>query len=216
MTVVSGSSQCHIGDINLETWSNSSIRPSSSDALPTGSVVNGSISHTITASMTSFTDESDEVKSSYWLSCFLKLYLSPILPKKCLMVSLLTDISSPDLISWDVWKDSVPLKTYCCLFYWCEIYLCSWFFALVLLFYFEICCYHYLYICFKEMGSSVLVALTGLLHSFDVINTWHICDIEFSSAIALSLFVPHIDVTYIPETFLHHLPLCTSVSCFLQ
>ena len=79
---VSGSSQPNIGDINLEKWSNSSMKPSSSVTLQTLSLVNGSSFGAITPSMTSFTDTFDEVVLSCWLSSFfLKLYLSSIFPK---------------------------------------------------------------------------------------------------------------------------------------
>ena len=105
MMTVSGSSQSDIGDINLQNWSHSSIKPSSSVILQTRAWVNGSSLHAITASMTSFTDASDEVIISCWVSgFFLKLYLSPILPKKCLMVSILYGVSLLDLISLDIRK----------------------------------------------------------------------------------------------------------------
>ena len=69
-----------------------------------------SLSHAIMASITSFTDDSDEVVFSCWFSIFfLKLYLSPILPQKHLMVSILTDICLLDLTSWDAWNERVPV-----------------------------------------------------------------------------------------------------------
>ena len=110
MTMVASSNQSETVDIKLENWSNNSINPSSSVALPIGPQVDGSYSSAIIISFTLFTDSSVAIFFSVWLSgFFLKLYLSPILPKRHLMVSILTDISLPDLIGWDAWNERVPI-----------------------------------------------------------------------------------------------------------
>ena len=60
--------------------------------------------------MTSSTDASYEVVISCLLSgFFVNLYISPILPKKCLMVLICTEISLLDLIGYNIWNDSVPI-----------------------------------------------------------------------------------------------------------
>ena len=134
MTMVSGSSQSNMGSINLENWSNSSIKPSSSVILQTGAWLDGSFSPAFIASITSFTDDSDEVESSCWhYAFFLKLYLSPIFPKKHLNVSILTDIALLDLFHWDTWNERVPIETYCCWFCYCEIYLVVCFCGIIVL-----------------------------------------------------------------------------------
>ena len=81
-TVVSSSSQSDTGDVMPENWSNSSIKPSSSTALPIQSWVDGSFSSAIVVSITSFIDGSVEIFFSIWLSgFFLKLYISYFAPK---------------------------------------------------------------------------------------------------------------------------------------
>ena len=65
MTIVSGSNQSDIGDINLDNWLYRPIKPYSSVTLETVSWVDGLSLHTITTSMTSFTDDSDVVVLLY-------------------------------------------------------------------------------------------------------------------------------------------------------
>ena len=99
-----------MGDINPGHCSNSSIKPSSSVTLLAGSWVDESFSPAIMVSITSFTNDSDEVVFSCWLSdYYLKLYLTLILSKKHLMVSILTNISLFNLIGWDALDKRVPI-----------------------------------------------------------------------------------------------------------
>ena len=110
MTTVSGCSQSDIGDIHLEKLLNSSIKPSSPATLWAESWINGSLCCATTAYFTSFTDSSAEGLLSCWASSFfLKLYFSPNLPQKHLMLLILTDISLPALVGCDAWNDSVPI-----------------------------------------------------------------------------------------------------------
>ena len=64
-----------------------------------------------------------------------------------------------------------------------------------------------------QAGSSTLVAWVCLLQNLDFIDTSCIKYAEFVSAVALGLLISHTDVMYIPEVFLYHLPLYTSISC---
>ena len=124
MMILSGCSQSDIGDINPENWSNSTIKPSSSVGSQTESWLDGSFSHTITACMTSFTDSFDGCVLSGWVpGFFMKLCLSPNLPKKHLMELILTEISLLDPISWQVWNDSVLIGNIFLLICCYQIYL---------------------------------------------------------------------------------------------
>ena len=96
MTTVSGSSQSDIGDSHLEIWLNSSIKPSSPAVL-------------WAKSWQPHSHSSGEVFLCWLSNFFMKLYFSPDLPKRWLMVSVLTDISLPDLIGCDAWNNSVTI-----------------------------------------------------------------------------------------------------------
>ena len=58
-------------------------------------------------SITPFTDGSVEIGCCMLAvtNFLLKLYPSPILPKKHLIVLILNDISLPDLVGWDAWNE---------------------------------------------------------------------------------------------------------------
>ena len=73
-----------------------------------------------------------------------------------------------------------------------------------------------------EVGSSTGEACSLVLHVFDLCNTWSVWGTEFSSAIALSLFISGTNIMNIPETLIHHFPFHVPVfhrqklTCMLQ
>ena len=119
-------------------------------------------------SITSFTDSYVEIEFSCWLSdFFLKLYLSPILPKKSLIVSILSNISLPDLIGWDAWYERVPIGNILLLLLLSQN-LSVYFVLLVfwLGFIAAVLCAIVL-----KVGSSTLVGQSYSSHGFDLSNT---------------------------------------------
>ena len=162
-----------MGDVKPDNWLNSSITPFLSLALPIRSWLDWSFSLAIMVSITLFTDGSVGIAFLCWLSdFFLKLYLSPILLRKCLMVSILNDISFADLIGWghlkckgSHWEHVVTYivaKFVCVVVFFVDL-LC-W------VFWFGICCCCCFAIVMKG-GSSALVAQACLPHGFELSNT---------------------------------------------
>ena len=189
-------------DINPGKWLNSSVKSFSPVIWHDESWASRLFLHAITACTISFTDSSDEVHCHAEYLISFGGYTSPLIcPKSASWHPYF--LTHPDLIVCMPGMTVFLLGIYSCLFCCCGIYLCSCVFVFVVTITFTFT---------LQVGSPTPVPWVCLVYSYDFIDTWCIQYAEFGSTVALGSLISHTDVTYIPEAFLHYLPLQTFMS----
>ena len=147
------------------------------------------------------------------LQLLLEGYNFHLICSKCASwYAYLPNTSLPDLIHCNAWNDSVPVENIWLLVLLLWIWSVLLHFCVVLVAYFEICCYHSSYI---HIANGIpCICSTGLFSLclwFFGYMMHQVCWIWLYS----SPWLAHIssNVMYISKAFIHHLPLHTSMSC---